>query len=114
MLIDWKFWYVTRDDNGFIVECAVRFYEGEVTTKPEFNFDNKKLEPITRYRRIRRLGKVDLSHLEGEFKKDSRGEDAKVYHRGDFGIIKTDDELMLFLNQEIKKDISRSPIEEQK
>ena len=113
MLTDYKFWYIRRDDDGFIEEAAVRFYEGEITTKNERDNDDN-LVPVTKYRRSRRLGKNDLKHLDHKFVKESSGADAKLYTRTDFGTIKTDDELRAFLNSELAKNKGREPIEEQK
>jgi len=113
MLTDYKFWYIRRDDDGFITECAVRFYEGEINTRYEIDRD-EKLVPVTRYRRMHRLKKEDLTHLKGEFTKEMNMNDAKLYFVRDFGKIKTDNELRLFLNKELAKDELRSPIDEQK
>ena len=109
---DYKFWYITRNDNGFITEAGIRFYEGDITTKNELV--NEVLTPVTRYRRTKRLKKINLKHLDKKFKKESSGKDAKVYNQSDFGQIKTDDELRSFLNKEIKKDKTRQAIDEQK
>lgn len=104
MKTDFKFWYIRRDDNGFIEEATVRFYEGDLVMK------NGKVV----YERTKRLGKDDLKHLDSIFKKESNGNDAKVYTQNDFGLIKTDEELVSFLKSEIKKDKDREVINEQK
>lgn len=39
-LTDYKFWFIRRDDNGFITEVAVRFYEGEMTKKQNLKISN--------------------------------------------------------------------------
>lgn len=108
MLTDYKFWYIKRDDNGFITECTVRFYEGEIQKKV--------------YVRTKRLQSKDLSHLSKDIKgkmgleitKEIDGNDVVGYTSKDFGEIKTDDELRLFLNKELAKDKSREPVDEQK
>ena len=112
--IDYKFWYIRRDDNGFITDCAVRFYEGDITTELELNPKTNQIEPITRYRRFKMLEEIELAHLEAKFIKDGSGKDCVFYAKEDFGNIKTDDELRFFLNQELKKDKKREPIKEQK
>jgi len=100
-LTDYKFWFIRRDDDGFITEAAVRFYEGD------YDADGK-------YVRSKLLGKIDLKHLDKKFVKDSAGVDTKSYTQADFGSIKTDDELCTFLNSELAKDTKREPIKEQK
>jgi len=113
MLTDYKFWYIRRDDNGFIEEAAVRFYEGEVTTLPEKDIDGNVVH-VTRYRRSKRLTKEDVPHIAEGFKKETSGGDAKIYTQSDFGNIKTDGELRLFLSGEIGGDVMRTVIDEQK
>ena len=112
MLTDYKFWYIRRDDDGFITEAAVRFYEGEITTKNEKQIDDV-IKPVTRYRRSKKLQDVELDHLNKPKIKDSGGSDAVLYTSADFGQIKSDNELRLFLNQELSKDKIRTPIPEQ-
>lgn len=116
MKTDYKLWYVARDDNGFITEVAVRFFEGEVTTQDERHFITKELRPITRYRRTKRLQAGDLKHFpkKARFKKDGAGNDARIYGTSEFGAIKTDEELLAFLDKELAKDKGRQPVEEQK
>ena len=109
MRTDYKFWFIRRDDNGFITEVAVRFYEGEYQT-----IDSKQV-----YVRTKRLETLtDLSHLakDGTLKqlKEVNGREAVLYYPEDFGKIKTDDELRSFLNKEIAKDTGRGVINEQK
>lgn len=100
MFTDYKFWYIKRDDDGFITEAAIRFYEGA--------YVNDK------YVRIKQLAQKDLKHLTQKFTKDVHGLDAKLYHPEDFGQIKTDEELAAFLNKEISKDKKRQVISQQK
>lgn len=109
MKTDYKFWYIKRDDNIHISEAAIRFYEGEVTTEGEDG------EPVTRYRRVKRLKETDLGHLKSKkVKKESSGNDSIIFGQEDFGVISTDDELRLFLNKELAKDANREPIDQQK
>ena len=115
MLTDYKFRYIKRDDDGFITEAAVRFYEGEI--KAEFEYDPilRKDISIKRYRRMDRLFKKDLEHLKSkDFLKEENGTDSVLYDKNDFGNIKTDEELRLFINMELVKDTKREPILEQK
>lgn len=112
MKTDYKFWYISRNDNIHISECAVRFYEGEVTTLPEMGVDGTKM--VTRYRRSKKLSKSDMPHNKDRaVKLESAGSETLIYTTEDFGVISTDDELRLFLNGELAKDTKRSPIEEQ-
>ena len=92
-LTDYKFRYIMRDDNGFITEAQARFYEGAITTQDELQ-KNSTLAPITRYRRTKTLS-------------------TQTYTSKDFGRIKTDDELRIFLNSRLAKDEIRVPIAEQ-
>ena len=101
MRTDYKFWYINRDDDGFITHCAVRFFEGE------YDAEGK-------YKRIKRLQKESLKHLVGEFTKEATGDDCKLYTQANFSRIKTDEELCVFLNKELSKDKGREPIDEQK
>jgi len=82
--IEYKFGYIKRDDDGFITETGIRFYEGEYVMK-----DGKE-----KYNRI--------AHVY-----------SRVYSYKDFGQIKTDEELVKYLNKELKKVEDRQPIKEQ-
>jgi len=112
MYTDYKFWFIRRDDDGFITEVAVRFYEGEYAT-------DEGQQVYTRTRRLQTLD--DLKHLARIVKgkpilkgvSESNGNMAVYYEPADFGRIKTDDELRVFLNKELAKDTTREPIEEQ-
>jgi len=110
MKTDFKFWYIRRSDDGFIEEAAVRFYEGDYQTTVIDDKGNTGLA----YVRTKRLEKADLPHLDKKFKKETNGNDAKLYTSDDFGSIKTDDELTGFLKKELKKDSTRETINEQK
>jgi hypothetical protein len=109
MRTDYKFWYIKRDDTGFITEAAVRFYEGEY----------QMINGEKKYVRTKRLETVnELKHLakDGKLKgvTEQTGEQCVFYNQEDFGQIQTDGELRSYLNQELAKDKSREPIEEQK
>lgn len=99
-MTDYKFWYIERDDDGFITEAAVRFYEGNY------------VDGI--YKRTTRLQDKDLKHLNKLMKKEDNGNEAIIYTSLDFGTIKTDDELRQFLNNELAKDTTRVAIPEQR
>ena len=106
---DYKFWYIKRDDNGFITEVAVRFYEGEYQI-----VDGEKT-----YVRIKRLESVlELAHLKKDGKIKGITEKTEklcvYYDQSDFGQIKTDEEIRAFCNKEIFKDKGRQVIKEQK
>jgi len=121
MRTDYKFWYITRDDDGYITECAVRFYEGEFKTvkqKDISDFDEKTGEfkeiDVLQYIRSKKLTKTDLPHItKGKTKNDNSGEEVIVFTSDDFGVISTDDELRKFLNREIVEDKVRQPLYEQ-
>lgn len=113
MFTDYKWWYIKRDDNDFITEVAVRFFEGEY----------KIIDGKEKYVRTRRLETItDLAHLVLQIDgqevlkgvTEQTGEKAVFYTQEDFGQIKTDDELRTFLNKEIAKDKGRQVINEQK
>jgi hypothetical protein len=117
MLTSYKFWYILRNDNGFITEAAVRFYEGEFTTLPE-----KKAqlgggfidENVTRFRYKDRLTKDQIAYLGVATKKELSGKDCAIFTLAHFGKIKTDIELTKFLNKQIAKDTERTPVDKQK
>lgn len=107
MKTSYKLWYVRRDDDVHISECAVRFYEGEIR-QPE-------LETKPRYIRSRQLLKKDLPHhKDRETINDSNNTEHIVFTDKDFGVISTEEELFAFLNTELSKDKKREPIDEQK
>lgn len=112
MFTDYKFWYIKRDDEGFITEAAVRFYEGEITTQTELTFEGPKV--ITRYRRSKRLTPNETPHKDKPRRAEADGNEAVVFFPSDFGKIKTDEELRVFLNGELAKDLLRQPIGEQR
>lgn len=113
-MIDYKFWYIKRDDDGFITEATVRFYEGEVSTKDETDSLSFQARPVTRYRRVRRLGLADIGFVSSKKAAiEHNGSIAAVYGQEDFGKIKTDDELRLFLNKELANEKQKVAIPEQ-
>ena len=113
MRTDYTFWYVLRSDDIHIDEVAVRFYEGNISSKFESDV-NSVLIPVVRYRRIRRLQLNDLSYLTSKkARKETNGNDAIIYTPEDFGFISSDDELRVFMNTELRRDPTRIPIDEQ-
>ena len=111
MKTDYKWWYVKRDDDGFITEATVRFHEGEYQI-----IDGKEV-----YVRTKKLNveKGELNHLKNidgtiSYSKEIDGTGNIAYTQKQFGKIKTDDELRAFCNKEIAKDKGREVIKEQK
>ena len=112
MKTDYKFWYILREDNVHVSECAIRIYEGDVTTKSETI--KGITNDVTRYRRSRRIPPAELAHFNGRATRvEFDGSICLVFTDEDFGVITTEDELSVFLNGELKKDASRTPIPDQ-
>lgn len=110
MKTDYKIWYVRRDDDVHIDEVAVKFYEGEITTEVGYD-ENYQLVNKTQYRRTGKLKKKDLAHFQGKQTKfDAKGGETILFTKDDFGIISTDDEIKVFLNNELVKDTSREAV----
>ena len=108
MQISYKWWYISRDtDSGFITEAAVRFYEGEDKDVEETDFLTQEKKTVNRYVRTKRLSPSDIPELDGTFKQEADGSLARVYTPKDFGQIKSDDELRLFVNKEMMKHEAR-------
>lgn len=111
MLTDYKFWYIRRDDNGYITEAAIRFYEGDITTEDEYCGVHRKLQSVTRYRRTKQLSKEEVAHLDRKkFVVDNVGKHCPLYTPVDFGRIKSDEELEVYLDEQLKKDTKRNKI----
>lgn len=89
MILDYKFWYVRRNDAGFITDCAIRLYEGDLV--------------LTKYVRSKKLQLVDLNltPIASKVVKDGANQDAFVFTTQDFGQIKTDLELRSYFNQQL-------------
>ncbi len=112
---EYKFWYIKRDDNGFITEAAIRYYEGAVTTENEVVQLHGVPEPVTKYRRTARLQKADIFDSASKtFVDEANGNDAVVFTTKDFGRIKTEDELRAFLNVDLARDTTRTPIDQER
>lgn len=110
-LIDYKFWYVRRDDDVHISEAAVRFYEGEESAQLEADDDGVETM-VTRYRRSKKLQGAELP-ADKPKKLDKAGAETVIYTAADFGVISTDEELRAYLNQDLKKFVGKSPVKEQ-
>ena len=90
-LTDYKFVYIKRLGDGS-TEALVRFYEGDITTEDEPDPDTGKMVPVARYRR-------SLMLREEIFR---------------YRTTKTDDEVRGEMDTELAKDITRTPIDEQR
>lgn len=115
MYTDYKWWYVKRDDDGFITEATVRFHEGEYQTKI---IEGEEKQVYVRTKKLN-VEKGELSHLKKtdgkiSYAKEIDGTGNIAYTQKEFGKIKTDDELRAFCNKEIAKDKGREVIKEQK
>ena len=107
--IDYKWWFVRRNDAGKITEVAVRFYEGDYQTVKDENDKD-----VIVYVREKKLIATDLTHLDkGSDSLDSANKYARIYLPKDFGEIKTDDELRTFCNSQLAKDTGRNKTPEQ-
>lgn len=98
-LVDYKFWFITRDDAGFIVRAGIRFFQGSVTPEAEYNIVDGTFQTVTRYRRTAQLSGAILSSALGlPIINDSAGNPAILVSSAQFGAIKTDSELCAYLN----------------
>ena len=109
MFKDYKFWFIRRDDDGFITEAGVNFYEGkyEEILNPRTN----ELESV--YVRKNKLKDVSFNKKPKKLNRRD-GSESMRYTPEDFGEIKTDDELRQFLNKELDNVKGRESIPEQK
>lgn len=86
------FRYVTSDDSGAIVRCAISLFEGSISTKKEEVGVDGEVQDITRYRRTRRLGLKDLpSSIKGNATQEENGNCLLVFTQDDFGSIEEKD-----------------------
>ena len=107
--IDYKWWFVRRNDAGKITEVAVRFYEGEYKTVKD-----KDGNDAQRYVRDRKLTALDMPEtIKGSSVLDANSKHAQRYTITDFGDISTDDELRDFCNLELFKNKNGITIPEQ-
>lgn len=89
MRSDYKFSYIIRE--GFRIRVKAYFYEGDFQFVSEFSFEKDKYEMVKRYIRTKKL-KTKIYSFNGLSDNDIRKE----------------------LNKELKKDKTRTPIDEQK
>lgn len=89
MLTDYKIVRRTNLDDGSQTGL-VRFYEGDTTTEDELD-ESGNVVPVTRYRRSLFLAETTYAFREA----------------------KTDSSLRQYLNDELAKDATRTPISEQ-
>lgn len=112
---DYKFWYILRKDDVHVDECAIRIYEGQTVKKTQVDKITNESKVVDVYKREKRLQVADVSYLGSvAIKKEESGNDTFVYTSKDFGVISTDDELRAFLDKELGKDTTRTPIKEQR
>lgn len=113
--ICYKFWYITRDVDGFITEAGIRFYEGEKKDIELTDPITNTKQTVNMFVREKRLKFNELKNLSAKAKrKEANGDDALVYTAEHFGKIKSNEELCLFLNKELLKDKSHEPVESQR
>lgn len=134
MLTDFKYWYIRRisdsdvgrsgdgkhgepgrtilqNDVGQIVEVAVRYFEGDVTTAKEL-VDGVE-QDVTRYRRFRRLKPYEMPRISARATDEASGRKAFRYTSADFGITKDLADVEAYLKRELERDTTRTPIVEQ-
>lgn len=99
MQADYKFRRIKRD-KGYIVQCFIYFGEGEVMDVPDLDINDNPVV-VNRYMRTAHLTDVQMSILGEGFGHDGEGVAFKIYTDEDFGRIKTDDELRVFLNLQL-------------
>lgn len=131
MLTDFKFWYVRRisdedvgrlgdgkhgepgriltpADVGLITEVTVRFYEGAITTETEDTPDGP--QPVTRYRRRRRVRPREVPGRALRATDEASGQKAYRYTRLDFGDTKDIADVEAYLKRELAADLTRTPV----
>ena len=103
---DYKFWFIRRENSGFITEAGINYYEGEYKM-----IENQAKEMVNTYVRIKKL---DLKDLNPKTINRLDGSKSARYTPEDFGKIKTDDELRTFLNEQLAKVKGLEAIAKQK
>jgi len=112
MLTDYKFWYIIWQgpgEVGPILEVAVYFSEGEM------QLVNTEKGQVLRYVRTKKLTANETPEPHKSRRKviTNNGNEMILYTQADFGRISSYEELRVFLNGELKKDKTRTPISEQ-
>ena len=111
---DYKFWFIRRDDDGFITEAGINFYEGtykklkKKDPRSGIEYDSEE------YVREKKLNKLELADISPRIRTRKDNSHSVIYYTSDFGQIKTDEELRDFLNQQLAKIGGREAIAEQK
>ena len=93
---NFKFAYIKRNDDGRIVEAAIRYFEGEFIKHSK----SKKLTFI----RNKRL------NVRGNSAQDANGHSIHIYDKDNFGEIYTDDELRLFCQSKMNSYTGWNPL----
>ena len=101
-LIEFKYWYINRNDAGFITEATVRFNEGKLVKEGSLDV----------FSREKKLDKSETPKITNSTK-IGNGVEHFVYTSADFGSIKTDKELYNFMLDEVRKITTHEPITEQ-
>jgi len=102
-LKDYKFWFIRRDDSGFITEAGVNFYEGEFQKKMRKDPRTDIEYEVDEYVRTKRLKKSDLLDISPRIRTRKDNSQSVIYYTSDFGQIKTDEELCEFLNNKLNQ-----------
>jgi hypothetical protein len=103
MLIEYKFWYINRDDDGFIDRAAIRFFSDDASTGAYQRTSQFTLDEL---RAI-----FPTEDIQAAFGDPARL--AVVFTPEQFGVIKTDQELARFATAQLAK-FGLVPIPEQR
>ena len=105
----YKYWYIIKDDNGFVTEAGVRLYEGGFQNVSVQQRDSSFADE-ERFVREKSLKRSDVAFMGDRASKFMKsGKEVFVFTSKDFGDFKDKDVLKLFLNREIAKDATRKP-----
>ncbi len=118
--MDYKFWFIHRDDDGFITHCAIHIFEGEIGQVNKTSLSKKHnvgkkgsqrynaVEPVNGYKRRNRLQKKDLLHIKDiTFLPNLNGVELPVFTDAQFGKIKTDEELSIYFDNMINDNFDK-------
>lgn len=109
--IDYKLAYVTRNDNSYITEIGVQFFEGSFQTVDESNFKTGSTTKATRYVRTKRFDKSELAVSATQKTRINRAsQQIIVYTDNDFGQATSTAQLQVFLDKELAKNVSKLPL----
>lgn len=110
--IDYKLAYVTRNDNYYITEIGVMFYEGsfETVTVPDLK-TGTTTKTITQYVRSKRFDKTEIAVASAQKTRVNRAnQQIIVYTDNDFGQATNTAQLQVFLDKELAKNVSKQPL----